>query len=179
MFIFSHWHPHTCIFKSSLSLLTVPVWGYLLESVCPFSSPQSATNIPTSGSNNNSDVSSPWLSIAARLAGIRMGPSRITRRLGTLQCGVSISVPHDLEAGEIDTGFQCRRKGRGGTGRECGCWDLRPCLYKAPLGVCSKEGPKPAHRLRATKEGRVSVREGGRARERDRKRGPHRSCTAS
>lgn len=38
-----------------------------------------------------------------------------------------------------------------------------PAFIK-PHWVCSKEGPKPAHRLRATKEGSVSVREGGRAR---------------
>lgn len=38
-----------------------------------------------------------------------------------------------------------------------------PAFLK-PCWVCSKEGPTPAHRLRATKEGRENIRGGGRAR---------------
>ncbi len=64
-----------------------------------------------------------------------------------------------------------------------------PAFLK-PHWVCSKEGPTPAHRLIATKEGRENVREGGRARERRRERErereketeklrPHKSTVAS
>lgn len=57
-----------------------------------------------------------------------------------------------------------------------------PAFLK-PRWVCSKEGPTPAHRLRATKEGRENIRGGGRARvERGKEteyNGPHKNAVAS
>lgn len=106
----------------------------------PFVCPQIATNIPTAGSNNNSVVSSPWLSIAARPTANSMGPRTMSRRLGALQCGISISNPSDLEAGEVDTaGSQSntqRPKDRDAQAESC-VWLLRPPAlpFKAPLGV--------------------------------------------
>lgn len=134
----------------------------------PFVCPQSATNIPAAGSNNYSAVFSPWLSIVAQPTANSMGPRRMSRKLGTLQCGTCISNPSNLEAGE---GWHKRLSEQHAENRTqrhrqrvCVAAKTSGPAFLKPRWVCSEEGPTPAHRLRATKEGRENVREKGRAR---------------
>lgn len=129
-------------------------------------------------------VSSPWLSMVARLTAIRTGPRRTARRLGPLKSGVSISNPREPVAGEVDTGgFQSSIQTQSQRHRQRVCLAAEtsgPAFIK-PRWVCSKDGSAQAHRLRATKEGRENVREGGRARRETEKEklGPHKSRVAS
>lgn len=107
--------PHT------LTLSQVEV-TYSSLSVRPLVCPQSATNIHTVGSNNDSVVSSPWLSPAAQPTARRMGHRN--RRFGALRYGICISNPSNLEVGEVDTaGFQSSTPRP--AGREY-MWLLRP-----------------------------------------------------
>lgn len=96
-------------------------------------------------------VSSPWLSAAALPTTNSKGPRRMSRKSGTPpRGGTRISYPSDGEAWREFGKRRARGEAAGAQQRHrdavlcvyvrvcacmCGCLDLRPCLFKAPLGV--------------------------------------------
>lgn len=115
--------------------------------------------------NNNS----PWLSIVAKLTVVKIEPRRKTWRLGAQNCAASISNPHNLEAGKDDT-TSSQRSNQTKRQSVCGCWDLQPCLYKAPLGCVRRKSSRQLIGLLPWRRGERMF-EGARARGESEKEG--------